>query len=104
MTTRAGTALALQTVPSVDGLRLARSERYVDLLRNMVEAAHCGGLPAVGYAPASAGKVMWALVLACGMTGRLIPFPAVSWREMFLQEACVGWLCTWHTPLGGIDM
>ena len=49
--------LLLETIARVGAIRLSRSSRQEELLRDVMEAAQSGGLPAVGYAFAHAGKV-----------------------------------------------
>ena len=69
----------------------------------MVERAQGGGLPAVGYAEAGGGRTEW-VALPCGMAALLTPFPVVLWRDMVtIQEAKLGWVCTWHTHPAGMD-
>ena len=47
---------------------------------------------------------MWAVALPCGMAALRTPFPVVPWRDMVtLQEAYLGWVCTWHTYPPGMD-
>ena len=70
----------------------------------MVEAAQGGRLPAVGHTVAHAGRVVWAVALRCGMAALLTVFPMVPWRDMMaVQEASLGWVCTWHTHAAGMD-
>ena len=72
----------------------ASAARREELLRDMVEAGQGGGLPAVGYAVAHAGRVVWAVALPCGMAALLTPFPVVPWRDMMsFKEASLGWVC-----------
>ena len=95
--------LVLRTIARVGALRLSRSDRREELLCDVVEAEHGGGLPAVGYAVGNAGRVVWAVALPCGMAALHTPFPGVPWRDtMSLQEASLGWVCTWHTHLAGM--
>ena len=57
-----------------------------------------------GVAVACGGRTVWALALPCGMAALLTPLPVVPWRDMVtLQEANLGWMCTWHTHLAGMD-
>ena len=73
-------------------------------MREVVERSQGGGLPAVGYAVAYGGRTEWAVALPCGMAAMLTPFPMVPWRDMVtLQEANLGWVCTWHTHPAGMD-
>ena len=66
--------------------------------------AQGGGLPAVGYAVESGGMTEWAVALPCGMAALLTPFPVVPWRDVVtVQEANLGWVCTWHTHPAGMD-
>ena len=78
--------LILGTVAKVGTICLAHSTHHAELLRDVVEAAQGGGLPAVGYAVALAGKVVWAVALPCGMPALLTPFPVVPWRDMVSLE------------------
>ena len=58
----------------------------------------------MGYAVESGGLTEWAVALPCGMAALLTPFPVVPWRDMVtVQEANLGWVCTWHTHLAGRD-
>ena len=85
-------------------LPLSRSNRHEGLLRDSVEGAHSAGLPAVGYAVAHAGRVVWAVALPCSVVALLTPFPVVPWGDMVsLKEASLGSVCTWHTHLAGMD-
>ena len=59
-------------------LHVTRSDHQEELLRNVVEAAQDGGLPAVGYAVAHPRRVVWAVALQCGMAALLSPFQVVS--------------------------
>ena len=74
--------LILGTIARVGALRLSRSDRHEELLRDVVEAAQSGGLPAVGYAVAHASRVVWAVALPCVVAALLTPFPVVPWRDM----------------------
>ena len=79
-------------------MRLARSGDQAVLLRDVVEAAQSGGLLAV----VAAAKVVWAVALLCGVAALLTPFPVVPWRDLApLQEASLGWVCSWHTHTHG---
>ena len=50
------------------------------------------------------GLTKWAVALPCGMAALLTPFPVVLWRDMdTVQETNLGWVCTWHTHLAGMD-
>ena len=55
--------LILGTIARLGALRLSRLNRHEGLLRDVLEAAQGGGLRAVGYAVAHAGRVVWALAL-----------------------------------------
>ena len=58
----------------------------------------------MGYVVAHAGRVVWAVALPCGMAALLTMFPLVQWRDMVsLQEATLGWVCTWHPHLAPMD-
>ena len=58
----------------------------------------------MGYAVESGGLTEWAVALPCGMAVLLTPFPVVPWRDMVtVQEANLGWVCTWHTHPAGMD-
>ena len=73
-------------------------------MREVVEKAQGGGLPAVRYAVACEGRTEWAVALPCGLAALLTPFPVVSWRDMVaVKEANLGWLCTWDTHPAGMD-
>ena len=73
-------------------------------MHEVVEKAQGGGLPAVRYAVACEGQTEWAVVLQCGMAALLTPLPVVPWRDMVaVQEANLGWVCTWHTHPAGMD-
>ena len=88
----------------VGALSLSRSDHHEKLLRDVVEAAQGGGLPAVGYAVARGGTTVWAVALPCGRVALLTPFPVVPWSDMaILQEASLVWVCTWHTHPAGMD-
>ena len=53
---------------------------------------------------ASGGRTEWAVALPCGMAALLTPFPVVPWRDMVtIQEANLGWVCTWHTHPASMD-
>ena len=96
--------LILGAIARVGALHLGRSDRHEGLLRDVVEAAQGSGLPAVGYAVAHEGKIMWAVALPCGVATLLTPFLVVPWRDMaILHEASLGWVCTWHTHPAGMD-
>ena len=92
----------------VGALSLDRSQDHGrghgTLLQEVVVKAQGGGLPAVGYAVESGGLTEWAVALPCGMAALLTPFPVVPWRDMVtVQEANLGWVCTWHTHPAGMD-
>ena len=90
--------LILGTIARVRALQLNRSDGHEQLLCDVVEAARTGGLPAVGYAVARAGRVVWAVALPCGIAALLTMFLVVPWRDMVsLQEASLGRVCRWHT-------
>ena len=98
----------LQAMARVGALSLDRSQSHGrghgTLLREVVVKAQGGGLPAVGYAVESGGLTEWAVALPCGMAALLTPFPVVPWRDMVtVQEANLGWVCTWHTHPTGMD-
>ena len=58
----------------------------------------------MGYAVECGGLTKCAVALPCGMTEWLTPFPVVLWREIVtVQEANLGWVCTWHTHPAGMD-
>ena len=100
--------LILQAMARVGPLSLDRSQSrgrgHGTLLREVVVRAQGGGLPAVGYAVESGGLTEWAVALPCGMAALLTPFPVVPWRDMVtVQEANLGWVCTWHTHPAGMD-
>ena len=100
--------LILQAMARVGALSLDHSQSHGrghrTLLQKMVVKAQGGGLPAVGYAVKSGGLTEWAVALPCGMAALLTPFPVVPWRDMVtVQEANLGWVCTWHTHPAGMD-
>ena len=100
--------LILQAMARVGALSLDRSwdhgRGHGTLLQDAVVKAQGGGLPAVGYAVESGGLTEWAVALPCGMAALLTPFPVVPWRDMVtVQEANLGWVCTWHTHPAGMD-
>ena len=58
----------------------------------------------MGYAVACEGRTEWAVALPCGMGALLTPLPVVPWRDIVaIQEANLGWVCTWHTHPAGMD-
>ena len=69
--------LILGTIARVGPLRLSRLHRHKGVLCEVVEAAQSGGLLAVGYAVAHAGRVVWAVALPCGVVVLLTPVPVV---------------------------
>ena len=100
--------LILQAMARVGALSLDRSQSlsrsHGTLLREMVAKAQGGGLPAVGYAVECGGLTEWAVALPCGMAALLTAFPVIPWRDMVtVQEANLGWVCTWHTHPAGMD-
>ena len=96
--------LILQAMARVGALSLSRAQSHGTLMREVVEKARGGGLPAVGHAVACEGRTQWALALPCGMAALLTPFPVVPWRDMVaIQMANLGWVCTWHTHPAGMD-
>ena len=100
--------LILEAMARVGALSLGRSQSlsrsHGTLMREVVAKAQEGGLPAVGYAVESEGLTEWAVALPCGMAALLTPFPVVPWRDMVaVQEANLGWVCTWHTHPAGMD-
>ena len=100
--------LILQAMGRVGALSLDRSQDHGrghgTLLQEAVVKAQGGGLPAVGYAVESGGLTEWAVALPCGMAALLTPFPVVPWRDVVaVQEANLGWVCTWHTHPAGMD-
>ena len=100
--------LILQAMARVGALSLDRSQDngrgHGTLLQEAVVKAQGGGLPAVGYAVESGGLTEWAVALPCGMAALLTPFPVVPWRDVVaVQEANLGWVCTWHTHPAGMD-
>ena len=99
--------LILQAMARVGALSLSRSQSlsrsHGTLMREVVAKAQGGGLPAVGYAVECEGLTEWAVALPCGMAALLTPFPVVPWRDMVaVQEANLGWVCTWHTHPAGM--
>ena len=100
--------LILQAIARVGALSLDRSQGHRrghgTLLQEVVVRAQGGGLPAVGYAVESGGLTEWAVALPCGMASLLTLFPVVPWRDVVtVQEANLGWVCTWHTHPAGMD-
>ena len=100
--------LILQAMARVGAPSLSRSQSlsrsHATLMREVVEEAQGGGLSAVAYAVACEGRTEWAVALPCGMAALLNPFPMVPWRDMVaVQEANLGWVCTWHTHPAGMD-
>ena len=100
--------LILQAMARMGALSLDRSQGHGrghgTLLQEAVVKAQGGGLPAVGYAVERGGLTEWAVALPCGMAALLTPFPAVPWRDVVtVQEANLGWVCTWHTHPAGMD-
>ena len=100
--------LILQAMARVGALSLDRSQDHGQghgtLLQEAVVKAQGGGLPAVVYAVESGGLTEWAVALPCGMAALLTPFPVVPWRYVVaVQEANLGWVCTWHTHPAGMD-
>ena len=100
--------LILQAMARVGALSLDLSQGHCrghgTLLQEVVVKAQGGGLPAVGYAVESGGLTEWAVALPCGMAALLTPFPVVPWRDVVtVQEANLGWVCTWHTHPAGMD-
>ena len=98
----------LQAMGRVGALSLSQSQSlsrsHGMLMREVVEKAQGGGLPAVGYAVACEGRTEWAVALPCGMAALLTPFAAVPWRDMVaVQEVNLGRVCTWHTHPAGMD-
>ena len=98
----------LQAMARVGALSLDRSQDHGrghrTWLQEVVVKAQGGGLPAVGYAVESGGLTEWAVALPCGMAALLTPFPVVPWRDVVaVQEANLGWVCTWHTHPAGMD-
>ena len=96
--------LILQAIARVGALSLHRSQHHETLMREVLQRAQGGGLPAVGYAVARGSRTAWAVALLCGMAALLTRFLVVPWRDMVtLQEANLGWVCTWHTHPAGMD-
>ena len=100
--------LILQAMAREGALSLDRSQGHGRghgmLLQEVVVKAQGGGLPAVRYAVESGGLTEWAVALPCGMAAVLTPFPVVPWRDVVtVQEANLGWVCTWHTYPAGMD-
>ena len=100
--------LILQAMARVGALSMDRSQGHGrghgTLPQEAVVKAQGGGLPAVGYAVESGGLTEWAVALPCGMAALLTPFPVVPWRDVVtVQEANLGWVCTWHTHPAGMD-
>ena len=100
--------LILQAMARVGALSLDRSQSlsrgHGRLLREVVAQAQGGGLPAVGYAVECGGLTGWAVAFPLGMAALLTPFPVVPGRDMVtVQEANLGWVCTWHTHPAGMD-
>ena len=96
--------LILQATARVGALSLRLTQRHETLMREVVERAQGGGLPAVGYAMACGSRTVWAVALPCGMAALLTPFLVVPWRDMVnLQEANLGWVCTWHRHPASMD-
>ena len=97
--------LILQAMARVEALSLSRAQSHGTLMRELLERAQGGGgLPAVGYVVACEGRTQCAVALPCGMAALLTPFPLVPWRDMVaIQEANLGWVCTWHTHPAGMD-
>ena len=100
--------LILQAMARVGALSLDRSQGHGrghgTSLQEVGVKAQGGGLPAVGYAVEGRGLTEWAVALPCGMAALLTPFPVVPWRDVVtVQEANLGWVCTWHTHPAGMD-
>ena len=96
--------LILQAIARVGALSVGRARSHGTLMREVVERAQGGGLLAVGYVVACGGRTEWAMALLCGIAAKLTPFPVVMWRDMVtMQEANLGWVCTWHTQPAGMD-
>ena len=100
--------LILQAMAGVGTLRLSRSQSlsrsHRTVMREVKAKAQGGGLPALGYAVECEGLTEWAVALPCGMAALLTPVPVVPWRDMVaVQEANLGWVCTWHTHPAGMD-
>ena len=72
----------LHGIVRVGALSLRHSDHHEKLLRDVVETAQGGGLPAVGYAVAHGSRTVWALALPCGVAALLTLFPVVPWRDM----------------------
>ena len=90
--------LLLQAMARVGALSLSRAKSHGTPMREVVEKAQGGGLPAVGYAVMCEGWTKWAVAPPCGMAALLTPFPVVPLRDMVAnQEANLGGVCTWHT-------
>ena len=70
----------LGAIARMGALRLSRSDRHEEMLRDVVEAAQGGGLLAVGYAVRHASRIVWAVALPRGVATLLTPFPVVPWR------------------------
>ena len=97
--------LILQAISRVGALSPSRARSHETLMCEVVERAQGWGLPAVGYAVACGGRTGWAVAPPRGMAALLTPFPVVPWRDMVtLQEANLGWVCTWHTHTVGMDL
>ena len=85
--------MVAETIARVGAIRLYRSARQEELLRDVMETAQSGALPAVGYVVTHTGRVVWAMALLCGMVVLLTPFPVVPWRDVVsIQEATLGWV------------
>ena len=100
--------LILQAMAPVGARSLSRSRSlslsHGTLMREVVAKAQGGRVPAVGYTVECEGLTECAVALPCGMAALLTSFPVVPWRDMVaVQEANLGWVCTWHTHPAGMD-
>ena len=96
--------LILRAIARVGALSLHLSRHHETQMREVVEKAQGGGLTAVGYAVVHGSRLVWAVALPCGRAFLLTPFSVVLCRDVVtLQEASLGWMCTWHTHPAGMD-
>ena len=90
--------LVQKRIARVGALRLSLLDRHEGLLGDVVEAAQSGGLPAVGYAVAHAGRVVWPVAVPCDEEDLHTRFPVVPWRDMVsARDASLGG-CARGTP------
>ena len=78
--------LILQAIARVGALSLRRFQHHETLMREVVEKAQVGGVPAVGYVVAHGSRMVMVVALPCGMAVLLNPLPLMPCRDVVTRH------------------